>query len=303
MKNVTFVESIPVQNTLGECILAQPGTAFIWWTDIQNCQLYRYNWKTKEIMQWTTFERLSSFGFVKLERGAPETPLQLIAAFESGFALYKPETGQVEWLAQPETHLPCNRFNDGRVDRQGRFWAGCMVEGTAMDSNKDFLASLYRLDQGVSSKMADGINISNSICWSLDSKIMYFADSAKQSIYAYDFDEMSGNISNRRIFVRTCDGASPDGSVVDAEGYLWNAEWKGHRIVRYAPNGDINLVLPLPVSQPTCLTFGGADMSVLFVTSAREGLSVEEFERQPMAGNVLIYKTDFCGVSEQQYVV
>lgn len=303
MKNVTFVDSLPVQNTLGECILAQPGTTFIWWTDIQNCQLYRYNWKTKEILQWTTFERLCAFGFVEPERGVTEPPVQLIAAFESGFALYKPETGQVEWLAQPEAHLPCNRFNDGRVDRQGRFWAGCMVEDTAMNASKATLAGLYRFDQGVSNKMADGINISNSICWSLDSKTMYFADSVKHSIYAYDFDKLNGNISNRREFARTCDGASPDGSVVDAEGYLWNAQWNGSQIVRYAPNGHIDFVLPLPVSQPTCLAFGGEDMSTLFVSSAREGLSAEELERQPMAGNVLIYKTEFCGVNEQKYVI
>lgn len=292
MTKATFTESLQVSHTLGENILWCSKTGCIWWIDIQEKKLQRYHLQTKKLNSWNTPERIGSFGFTKDES-------LFIIAFESGFATYSPNENKVDWLAKPEAHLSGNRLNDGRVDRQGRFWSGAMVE---TENAEGILAGLYRLDRGNAQQMETNIKISNGLCWSLDSKTMYFADSPKRTLYAYDFDAQSGNISNKRIFAETPEGISPDGSIIDADGYLWNAQWGGSQVVRYTPNGEINFTLKLPVSQPTCLAFGGEDLSTLFITSARKWLSDEALAKEPEAGNVLIYETNFTGVAEGEYL-
>lgn len=303
----SLIDCIKVNNILGECILSQPktlpGKEAVWWTDIQSKKLFRYILSTKKLTHWATPERLCSFGFVEPETTDSDNP-ELIAAFENGFALYQPETASLNWIEKPEQDFKNHRFNDGRVDPAGRFWAGCMVENTEPStdiSNKD-LAGLYRLDHQNVTKVSDNIRISNSLCWSLDSKTMYFADSPEQAIYAYDFDIKTGDISKQRTFITTPDDTAPDGSIVDAQGYLWNAQWGGSKVIRYSPQGEIDFVLPLPVSQPTCLTFGGSGLNTLFITTAREGLTDKQLESQPMAGDVLIYRTNFTGIPERQYI-
>lgn len=291
MTKATFVESLQVSNTLGENILWCSKTSSVWWIDIQEKKLLRYHLPSKKLSTWETPERIGSFGFTNNES-------LFITAFESGFATYNPNEGKVDWLAKPEEHLSGNRLNDGRVDRQGRFWSGAMVE---TENPEGILAGLYRLDRGTAQQMETNIKIANGLCWSLDSKTMYFADSPRRTLYAYDFDAQSGDISNKRIFAETPEGISPDGSIIDAEGYLWNAQWGGSQVVRYAPNGEIDFTLKLPVSQPTCLAFGGEDLSTLFITSARKWLSDEQLDEQVDAGGVLVYQTEFTGVAEARY--
>ncbi|MEH6607068.1 MAG: SMP-30/gluconolactonase/LRE family protein [Pseudomonadales bacterium] len=210
--------------------------------------------------------------------------------------MYDLKSEQLEWLARPELDSPGNRFNDGRVDRQGRFWAGAMVEDKAIRTRA---AGLYRLDNNRQCRgVVDGISISNGLCWSPDSRVMYHADSPRRQMYAYDFDASSGTASNKRVFTSTEDGFYPDGATVDSEGYLFSAQWGGSRIVRYTPSGDIDGVLNVPVSQPSCMAFGGENLDLLFVTTARENLDDESLSEQPMAGNVLIYQTPFKGTSD-----
>ena len=135
--------------------------------------------------------------------------------------------------------------------------------------------SLYRLDADRScSPMASGIGISNSLAWSPDNGTFYFADTLLGTIFAYDFHLETGTLANRRVFATTNDQpGAPDGSTVDEEGYLWNAQWGGWRLVRYAPDGRVDRIVDLPVQQPTCCMFGGPDLRTLYVTSASIGLS------------------------------
>jgi sugar lactone lactonase YvrE len=146
-----------------------------------------------------------------------------------------------------------------------------------------------------------GITISNGIGWSPDSRYFYFADSPLRTIYVYDFDAVTGDIANRRVFAHTPEGAHPDGAALDANGFLWSAHWGAGRIARYAPDGRVDRTFDVPVSQPTCLAFGGPDLDLLFVTSACDGLTGEALASQPDAGNVLVYKVPLAGLAERRF--
>ena len=284
---------IEVGNTLGEGVLWNVETQSLWWTDIEERCLYRYDWNSRSPTRFVTPERLCSFGFI-------QGSSRLIAAFESGFALYDPHSDTTTWLARPEFDRPGMRLNDGRVDRQGRFWAGGMAETDACAGK----AKLYCVDEtGRAHIHESGISIANSICWSPDSMSFYFADSQLRTIWRYAFNAASGQISDRCIFAETPSGTSPDGSAVDAEGFLWNAQWGAGQVVRYAPDGRIERVLEVPASQPSCLAFGGPNLDLLFVTSARAGLSRDALNRQTDAGNVFVYNTAIAGLPENRFLL
>ncbi len=303
MQDCELIHTLNVQNTLGECILWNDINQSVWWTDIHNAVLYRYLWQEKALQKFALPERLCSFGFIANDE-------RLICAFESGFAFYDPLTTDLQWLHKPEENYRGTRFNDGRVDRQGRFWAGTMVEGfegyegQAFDENNiPTKGGLYWISDTELQKPLNNIEISNSLCWSPDSSTMYFADSPTQNILAYQFDGNTAEFSDERVFASTKNDSYPDGSVTDAEGYLWNAHWGGSKVVRFKPNGDIDLEIPLPVTQPTCICFGGPNLDLLFVSTARENLSEEALASQPDAGNVFIFKTPYKGLPEYRFIV
>lgn len=286
-----LIETIRVQNVLGEGVLWHHQTGMLWWTDIQARQLFRYDWTRKTLQRYSTPERLGSFGFVADSN-------RLIAAFESGIALYDPELLTVEWLARPEAHISRVRFNDGRVDRQGRFWAGTMVEGP----HHDVSANLYCVNRsGQVQHRERDIRISNGLCFSPDGAYLYFADSPRAHIHRYQLSEPHGALLDRQLFTQLPAGAEPDGATIDAEGYLWSAHWGGGKVVRYAPDGRVDRILNVPASQPTCVAFGGPELDRLFVTSAREGLDAGKLIQQSDAGSVFVYEVGIKGLPEPQY--
>ena len=295
MSGFTLVRTIPVQNTLGECILWDEATQCAWWTDIHESRLYRFNTATATLTTFDCPERLCSFGFVANDS-------RLVCAFASGFALFDPASAELRWLYRPERDYRGTRFNDGRVDRQGRFWSGTMVEGEARDAEgRPVQGGLYRISGGEQRRIFGGIGISNSICFSPDGTVLYFADSPQRRILAYPLDRASGEPGVARIFATITGEGAPDGSAVDAEGCLWNAQWGGSKVVRYTSAGRVDRVLDLPVSQPTCVCFGGAKLDLLFVSTARENLSPERLAAEPEAGNVLVYETGCRGLPESRY--
>jgi L-arabinonolactonase len=288
-KSAELVDIISVGNTLGEGVLWDPVGQRVWWTDIQERRLFSHDPLQRALQSFELPERLGSFGFVA---GSDE----IVAAFESGFAIYDPETRRLDWLVRPEHGAKNLRFNDGRVDRQGRFWAGSMVEGKGEPS-----AKLYCLRGAKAEVRLSNIAISNSICFSPDGQYLYFADTPQRAILRYDIDPDTGAIGNRRIFARTPPGAFPDGSNVDAQGCVWNAHWGAGKVVRYALDGSIDLEIDIPATQPTCIAFGGQDLDLLYVTSARENLSAEKLAAQPHAGNVFVYKLDIKGLADSRF--
>lgn len=294
-----LIEILPVGNILGECVLWDDMQEAVWWTDIHSRMLYRYRIGPQILDKWCTPERLCSFGFVDGDE-------RLIAAFENGFAFYNPSNGDVQWLAKPEENITGTRFNDGRVDRQGRFWSGTVVEAEeARDNNGNpATASLYCLEGDGSVHCHEkNIQISNSLCWSIDGGKMYFADSPTQTIQVYDFDASSGTPENKQVFVQMQGNAFPDGSTIDRDGGLWNAAWGAGEVIRFTPDGQKDISLQLPVSQPTCVALGGPKMNLLFVTTARENLSETELAKQGDAGNLFIFETKLTGVKENRFIV
>ena len=162
---------------------------------------------------------------------------------------------------------------------------------------------LYRVDaHGSFTAVASGISIPNSLGWSPDGRTMYFADSLQYAIFAYDFDANSGQMSGKRVFATTRAPAFPDGSTVDAEGFLWNAEFNGWRVVRYAPDGSIDRVIELATHRPTCCAFGGPNLDTLYITTASQQMSPEEMSKQPLAGALLAVDAGVRGLVEPRFV-
>ena len=160
---------------------------------------------------------------------------------------------------------------------------------------------LYRLDGRTLVAKHSGICIPNSLAWSPDGRTMYFADSLRYTIFAYDYDPASGEMSGERVFATSSKPAFADGSTVDAEGYLWNAEFNGWRVVRYAPDGRVDRVIEVPTHRPTCCTFGGPDLDILYITTASQQMSADELARQPLAGSLLAMKPGVCGLTEARF--
>ncbi|TNE63989.1 MAG: SMP-30/gluconolactonase/LRE family protein [Alphaproteobacteria bacterium] len=286
-----LLETYEVGNTLGEGILWDDQTQAAWWTDIEERNLYRLDWQTRAIEVFDTPERLGSFGLTNVA-GC------LVAAFETGFALYWPTEERVEWFERPARTTPGIRFNDGRVDRQGRFWSGTMVEG----SNRTLSAALYRLDtDGTVQCVEDGVRISNGLCWSPDGGTMYFADSPRQHIHAYAYDGNTGTATAKRLFATLTGEAYPDGACIAADGSMWSATWSAGHVVQYAPDGSVVANHAVPAAQPSCSAFGGPDLNLLFVTSARQGLDETALAASPLSGSLFVFDAGVSGLPEPRF--
>src|SRR5262249_50280786 len=146
------------------------------------------------------------------------------------------------------------------------------------------------------------IFVPNSIAWSPDNKVMYFADTHRHLIWAYEFDLAEGTMRNERVFADCSDRpGKPDGSCVDADGCLWNAEYGGSRVGRYTPDGRIDRVVALPVANVTCCCFGGSDLDTLYISTARQRMTPEQLAREPLAGNVFACRPGVRGLPEARF--
>lgn len=224
----------------------------------------------------------------------------LILTLRKEFAFFDPRTQRLEKLINPEPNRPGNRFNDGKCDRQGRLWAGTMGE-VQWDEP---VGALYRLDAALNvTRMQDQVCCSNGTGWSPDGRTMYYTESFRYGIFAYDFDPASGEIANRRMFT-TLDpdaGGFPDGLTVDAEGHVWSAQPVYGRLVRYDPAGKIECIVEMPVSRPTSCMFGGDDLDVLYITTARETLTPAQIAEEPLAGGLLAIDPGVRGLPETPF--
>jgi sugar lactone lactonase YvrE len=292
MSALAPIRIISARNIVGEGILWNGRRGQLWWTDIQSSRLHEFDWASERLEVHSTPERVGSFGFVAGSE-------RLVTAFASGVALYDVAGKTLDWIARPRGVVAGVRFNDGRVDRRGRFWAGTMVEGPQKSAD----GCLYSIGRGGSVRCQEqGVRISNGLCMSPDGSKLYFADSTLRTIYVYDLVEPEGLLTNRRIFARTPEGASPDGAAVDADGCVWSAHWGASCIVRYTPEGRVDRTLPVPTSQPSCVCFGGPNLDILCVTSARENLSADRLRAEPHAGSVFLYQSAAQGLPEPEYV-
>lgn len=265
----------PAGALLGEGPLWSADEGVLYWVDIKQPRVFRYHLENCEREVFPMPEEIGCLGLV--DGGG------LIAGLRSGFVFLDLERGGVQPIVDPERDLPGNRFNDGKCDAAGRFWAGTMDDGESEPSG-----SLYRLGTDLQvERMDQGYVITNGPAWSPDGETLYHVDTLERRIHAFDCDPATGALKNRRTFVEIPEELGyPDGLTVDAEGGVWCALWGGWRVTRFTPDGEVDRSLDLPASQVTSCTFGGADLGTLFVTTASIGLDTEQHTAQPEAGGL-----------------
>ncbi|XP_034341238.1 regucalcin [Arvicanthis niloticus] len=268
------------------------------WEEASNSLLF-VDIPSKNICRWDSVSN-------RVQRVAVDAPVSSVALRQLGgyvatigtkFCTLNWEDQSVFVLATVDEDKKNNRFNDGKVDPAGRYFAGTMAEETAPAVLERHQGSFYALfpDHSVK-KYFDQVDISNGLDWSLDHKILYYIDSLSYTVDAFDYDLQTGQISNRRIVYKMeKDEQIPDGMCIDAEGKLWVACYNGGRVIRLDPETGKRLqTVKLPVDKTTSCCFGGKDYSEMYVTCARDGLSAEGLLRQPDAGN--IFKITGLGV-------
>jgi L-arabinonolactonase len=281
---------LDAKSLLGEGPLWDVGEQQLFWVDIKRRLIHRFDPATGEDRSWSTPEDVGSLAV--RERGG------LLVALKSGFHFYDLETGKATSLALPQAQPDNNRFNDGKPDRLGRFWAGSMD-----DHEKSPSGGLFRLDKNLECKqMVDGIICSNALCWSPDDRLMYYADSWRRTVWAWDFELETGTIRNRRVFIEVPPSEGvPDGATVDVEGFIWVALWDGWQVVRYDPAGRARQSVKLPVARPTCPMFGGSRLDTIYLTSASIGLSDAQLKEQPLAGSLFAFEPGVPGLPEMRF--
>jgi L-arabinonolactonase len=266
--------AVACRNTLGEGPVWCGELRILYWVDIEEGRLWRLDPRSGETQAWALPERAAAC--------ALRHNCTALLASASGLDSFDVATHTPVRLR--DVALPAGaRLNDGRCDRQGRFVFGCHVE------RGDATTSLFRFDSArrLETLIDGGIRTANSIAFSPDGRTLYFADSPRREIWAYEYPA-EGPLGPRRLFYRLPDDEPgvPDGSAVDAEGFLWNARWGAGRLVRHAPDGSIERVVAVPASQPTSLAFGGDALDTIYVTSARTGLGADALAREPSAGSL-----------------
>jgi sugar lactone lactonase YvrE len=263
----------------------------LYWVDIKRPAVFCFDPARGQVGHWPM---INAVGCVAPMRDAE----RLVFADSAGFGFLNLQTGATTHIGNPERDVAGNRFNDGKVDRAGRFWAGTIDDKCIRDSG-----SLYRLDRdGRVDRMDGGFICSNGLGWSPDDKTMYFTDSMTRTIWAYDFDLRGGSIGGRREFARLheADGV-PDGLTVDSEGCVWSAIWDGWRLVRFTPEGSVDQEVRMPVQRPSSCMFGGPELKTLYITSACVELKWDALQSGPLAGALFALECEVPGLAETPF--
>ena len=262
----------------------------LYWTDNLGGRIYRLEPESGSDQCFVVGQNVMAIG---LREGGG-----LVLALAKQLAFYEPG-GELELLMGVEHDQPRNRFNDGKVDRRGRYWAGTMND---IDWDKPS-GSLYRLDPSLELRRLQGAVVcANGLGWSPDDRTFYFGESFRYAIFAYDLDPDpdAGALSARRVFatVDRSSGAFPDGLTVDAEGGVWSVQNGAGRVVRYAPDGRVTHEVEVPLPQPTSCIFGGRDLDVLYITTSRQNMTPEQLGRYPLSGSVFAVRPGLSGLPE-----
>jgi sugar lactone lactonase YvrE len=286
-------QAVHCQNILGEGPIWVPVEGALYWVDIDGKKIQRFFPKNRKYESFSVTKKVSVL--------APYKNGGFIVGAEDGLYSWDTGTNQLDFIFHPEAGKSNARFNDGKVDRGGRFWVGTMTPEGAT-------SALYRLEfnrlEGDLSikKMIEDVTISNGIGWSPNNEIMYYVDSLRYRVFKFDFDLKSGEISKRRVFYKSnAKLGVPDGLTVDSEGYIWLAIYDGWKIIRINPSGKVDAEINMPVSRPSSCAFGGKNLDMLYITSISEGLNEEQQEEQPLAGDLFVVQTDSRGIAEPMF--
>ncbi|HEY1128069.1 MAG TPA: SMP-30/gluconolactonase/LRE family protein [Roseateles sp.] len=280
-----FALALAQANHLGEGLQWHGPSGRWWWTDIQGACIHAWTPGASATLQLRLPERVGCFvharsGALVLAMAKRVARLKLPDLQATGSIAVQPEE-----IVPLEAHLPTTRANDGRCDRSGAFVFGTLDESEPRHPLGGFYQ--YTSAQGLRRLALDGVAIANSICFSPNGRRMYFCDTTTRRIMVCDYDSASARVSEPRLFVKKeLDEAWPDGSTIDAQGCLWNAEWGNAAVARYAPDGRLLARYSVPVGHVTCPAFGGPTGDQLLVTTAREGLSSADLMARPLSGSL-----------------
>jgi len=288
MSEVTCIWQTPALLGEGPLWVAQENA--LYWVDILNRQVHRLEPASGQRRSWTFAEPITSLA--RRQSGG------FVGTTPDGFVAVDFETQTIEPIVLPEAHLPHNRFNDGKVDGNGRYRAGTMNKQEEKASG-----TLYRLDPDRTLNTMDtGYIITNGPAFSVDGRTMYHNDSVQGIVYAFEVQE-DGTVGGKRPFAHFTfakEGA-PDGMTVDSENCLWLAHYGGARLTRFAPSGDILAVVPLPVPNVTSCTFGGPELDILYITTAAQNMAPAELEKYPLSGSLFACQPGVKGLPTPQF--
>lgn len=276
--------------TLGESVVWCDRQRALWWTDINARRIWRAGIGDASGQWWSTPGRVGSLALCESGR--------LLLGMEDGLYLADPAAQPAESRLLCErrcdvpTASPSLRVNDGRLDRSGNFVFGMINEDPARARTGHFYQ--YAARHGLRRLALDPVAIANGICFDPEGTTMYYCDSLQRQIMQVDYDAETAVVTTPRVFAVVEGDAEPDGATIDAHGNLWSARWGAGQVVCHAPGGEVLSVLPVPARQPTCVAFAGDGLATLFITSAREGLQVQQIEAHP--GNGAVFRADLAGV-------
>jgi sugar lactone lactonase YvrE len=290
MINTTGLQpAVVLQHTclLGEGPVWDAKRKLICWVDIVDGAIHEYSPEQKTHHTIKVHQMIGSIAVC--------TNGNFIAALRNGFAFIDRAGGEVKMITDPEDHLPNNRFNEGKCDPAGRFWAGTMAL-----SEEAGAGNVYVLQNDLATtKKIDAVTVSNGMAWSADHQIFYYIDTPTFEIVAFDYEKSTGHISNRRVIIKVAaEDGYPDGMTIDNEGMLWIAHWDGWQLTRWDPTSGEKLhSIQFPAAKITSCTFGGENLEDLYITSAKVGLTEDELEKQPLAGSLfVIYNCGYKGL-------
>jgi sugar lactone lactonase YvrE len=285
-----------VSDVCGEGAVWHAPESALYWTDINRFLIHRYDPRSHEVETWEFSEPVTAVNMTTRDD-------TLAVVLGSRVILWEPATGHQYPTSFQLRGWPYVRLNDARPDPRGSLWLGSMRNNVNPDKTTRSTGGtdgvLYRLDpDGTISEWESNLGVSNTVAWSPDRTRFYFGDSLANSVRCYDYNAVDGGISGRRPFFEGFSRGLPDGSAVDAEGYLWNCRFYGGCIARVDPNGAIDTVIEFPVSNVTTCTFGGEDLTTLYVTTASA-----DSQREELAGSLFAIETDVCGQPENRFSI
>lgn len=286
--------------TLGECPLWSVAEQALYWVDIAGKVVHRLDPASGQDQQWPMPAEPGCIAFGK--QGG------LIVALRTGFHRFEAGSGALTKIADAPYDTATQRFNDGRCDAQGRFWAGAIFEPRTAERAGMWCLESDRVREGWGPGRGLGVKVSNGLAFSPDGKTVFQSDTPNHVIYRFPFDAATGAVGERQVFARVpanrgepAYGGRPDGAAVDVEGHYWSAQYEGGRVLRFAPDGSLAGILRVPVRRPTMVAFGGPSLTTLYITSAREGADAAELAEFPQSGGLFACDVGIAGRAEPAY--
>ncbi len=282
--------AVSIEAIVGEGAIWDGDKGVLYWLDILGNQLYVFDPRTGHNRAIDVGQAVGTV--------VPRASGGLMVALHNGFAALDLATEKLTPIADPERAIPANRFNDGKCDPAGRFWAGTMEFNGEPDRG-----ALYCLDIDHSvTRKVEPVTISNGIVWSLDDRTMYYIDTARDNVRAWEYDLETGGIHNERVVIENGGPGHFDGMTIDEEGMVWIAVFGGWGVRRYDPqSGALLETVRLPVEQITSCAFGGDDLDDLYITSCRYLMDEQALREQPLAGSLLRVKVKARGLPAFAY--